>query len=191
MSNRIVSEKEFRVEFRSQSVTICDFSQKRVRHVLGIGPRQVSVTVGQEIVAALVASFQADGRTLDKDLAHLLTPRGSRGWAGQQLGSMSKMVLRYGANSIETAWKSLGDLIPVARKGRANIYVAKNGATEMELRSVTELRTGKLNARVVANEQLVAAIDEARSELSGRTLGEMYAATCTEYFHALPLDAAE
>lgn len=191
MSNRIVSEKEFRSTFRAEAVAMCDFSQKKQKHVLGIGARQVSVSVGAEIVKALVARFQADGRTLDKDMVHLLTPKGARAYASLQFNQIGKMRLVHGANAIETVWKSLGDLIPVARKGVTNIYVAKNGATDMELAAMRDLRTGKLNARMLANEQLVEAIDEARAVLDGRNLGEMYAASCTEYFHTLPLDAAE
>lgn len=191
MSNRIVSEKEFRTEFRREAIMMADFSQKKVKHILGIGARQVSVSVGAEMVKAFIAKFQAEGRTLDKSMVHLMTPKGARAYASLQFGQIGKMKLVHGANAIETVWKSLGDLIPVARKGVTNVYVAKNGATDMELASVKDLRTGKLNARVVANEQLVEAIDEARAGLAGRNLGEAYADTCTEYFKALPLEAAE
>jgi hypothetical protein len=191
MANRIVSEKEFRSAFRSEAIGMADFSQKKNKHVLGIGPRQVSVSVGAQIVKALIDRFAADGRTLDKDMVHVMNPKGARAYSSLQFNQIGKMKLVHGANAIETVWKSLGDLIPVARKGVTNVYVSKNGATDMELAAMRDLRTGKLNARVLANEQLVEAIDEARSVLDGRNLGEMYAASCTEYFHTLPLEAAE
>lgn len=149
------------------------------------------IEAGEVVTKATVAKLKAEGRTLDKDMVHLMTPKGARAYASLQFNQIGKMKLVHGANAIETVWKSLGDLIPVARKGVTNVYVAKNGATDMELAAMRDLRTGKLNARVLANEQLVEAIDEARSVLDGRNLGEMYAASCTEYFHTLPLEAAE
>lgn len=191
MTNRIVSEKEFRTEFRHEAVSMADFSKKKNKHALGIGSRQVSVTDGADLVKAIVSKFQADGRTLDKDMVHMLTPKGARAYASQQFSQMSTMKIVVGANAIETVWKSFGDLIPVARKGVKNVYVAKNGATDMELTCVRDLRNGKTNAIVARTEQLAEALDEAMKALSGRNLGEAYAETCTEYFKALPLEAAE
>lgn len=81
MANRIVSEKEFRSAFRSEAIGMADFSQKKNKHVLGIGPRQVSVSVGAQIVKALIDRFAADGRTLDKDMIHVMNPKGARAYA--------------------------------------------------------------------------------------------------------------
>lgn len=186
MANRIVSEKEFRVEFRKEVILVCDFSQKKAKHCLGIGARQMSITTGVEIVSALKAKFESDGRTLDKVLADLHTPRGLRRYASSQLNQMAKVALARGANAIETLWKTFGDLIVVARKGRENIYVAKNGATAMELSSLVELRSGKTSAKIKFDETIANAVDQGRDALNGRSLGEAYAETCTEYFKALP-----
>lgn len=185
MVNRVVSEKEFRAEFRRQVLLVCDFSQKKTKHVLGDRCRQMDVDVGAEIVKALLARYKADGRAIDKDMVHLMTPKGARQYASSQINQLGKMKLTHGANAVETVWKSLGELVPTGRKGRSNVWVAKNGATDVEMRSVRDLRTGKLNAKILINEQLVDAINESMSELSGRRLGEVYAETCTEYFKAI------
>lgn len=190
MANRTVSEKEFRVEFRREVISMADFSQRKNRHILGTGPRQVSVGVGAQVVRALIDKYSSEGRTLEKEMVHLMNPKGARAYSSMQLNQIGGIKLVHGANAIETVWKSLGELIPVARKGVMNIYVAKNGATAMELASVKDLRTGKLHARFVVNERFVEAIDEARDALAGRNLGEAYAETCTEYFKTIPSDTA-
>lgn len=191
MANRIVSAKEFRSAFREEAVSMCDFSQKKAKHILGIGSRQVDVGVGADIVKSLIDKFQSEGRTIDKEMVHLMTPKGARQYASSQLNQLGGMRLVQGANAIETLWRSLGELIPVGRKGRVNRWVAKNGATDMELASVLDLRVGKTAARIVVDERFAEVIDEGRGALAGRFLGQAYAETCTEYFKAIPLEAAE
>lgn len=186
MTNRIVNEVEFRTEFRRQAEMVCDFSQKKNRHILGIGARQVTVDVGVDIITALKSKYEEDGRTLDKKLVDLHTPRGMRSYASSQLGQMANIHPVEGANAIETLWKTFGALIPVARKGRHNVYVAKNGATAMEWASVGDLKAGKTAAASRRDEVVQAIVAKGREVLGERSTGEVYAETCTEYFKALP-----
>lgn len=186
MANRIVSEKEFRDDFRKNAEMICDFSQKKSRHILGIGSRQMNIDVGVEIIEAQKAKIEEEGRTLDKKLIELHTPRGKRKFASSQLCQMASIHVVEGANAIETLWRSFGVLIPVARKGRLTIYVAKNGATAMEWASVGALRSGKTAAAIRCDEIVQAIVAKGREALAGRSTGEAYAETCTEYFKALP-----
>lgn len=187
MANRIVSVKEFRDEFRREVINVCDFSQRKSKHCLGIGARQMSVGVGVEVAQAIKAKFDASGRTIEKDLLiELHTPKGIRRFVSSQLNQMAKVSLVHGANIIETLWKTFGDLIVTARPKRENVYVAKAGATDMELASLIDLRTGRLNARIKVNEDLTDIIVRGREALAGRHLGDMYAETCTAYFKSLP-----
>ncbi len=75
MTNRIVSEKEFRDDFRRHAETVCDFSQKKNRHILGVGSRQMNIDVGVEIIDAMIAAFDGAGRTLDRKMVELHTPK--------------------------------------------------------------------------------------------------------------------
>lgn len=186
MTNRIVSEKEFRDDFRRHAETVCDFSQKKNRHILGIGARQMNVDVGVDIINAMQANIEQDGRTLDKKLIDLHTPKGKRAYASSQLGQMSKIDPTEGANAIETLWRSFGVLIPTCRKGRLSVYVAKAGATDMEWASVGNLRSGKTAASIKRNEDVQTILAKGREALSGRVTGDAYAQDCTEYFKALP-----
>ena len=191
MANRVVETKEFRAEFRQQAELVCDFSQKKNKHILGIGSKQMIVDVAVEIIQAMKAKYEADGRSLDKPLVELHTPKGMRRYASEQLGQMSRIVPADGANAIETLWRTFGSLIPVARRGRRNVYVAKNGATVMEWASVGDLKSGKTAAAVRRDETVQDIVAKGRDALGGRSTGEAYAETCTEYFKALPLEAAE
>lgn len=185
MANRIVSVKDFRADFRKEVLSICDFSNKKNKNVLGSSSKQMTIEVAVSVIDALKAKFQSEGKSLDKDMIELHTPRGARRYASEQLNQMAKVSLVRGANEIETLWRTFGDLIVVGRKGRGNVYVAKNGATDMEFTSVIELRTGKLNARIKTNEELTNEISRCKRALVGRHLGEAYAETCTEYFQSL------
>lgn len=187
MASRIVSAKEFRDTFRRETASMCDFAQKKVKHCLGIGARQMTIEVGVEVAIALKSRFENDGRTIEKDLLiELSTPKGQRRFVSSQLNSMANVSLVRGANIIETLWKTLGDLIVIARRGRQNVYIAKSGATEMELRSLRDLRTGKLNAKIKNYEDIADVLARGGEALGEKSLGEAYAETCTEYFRALP-----
>lgn len=186
MTNRIVEAKELRIEFRRQVLLVCDFSQRKAKHILGIGSRQMTVDTGVEVFAKVKEAFEAAGRTFDKSLIHLHTPKGVRTYVSEQLGQMAKIHPVEGANAIETLWKTFGDLIPTARKKNHNVYVAKNGATAMEWASVADLRSGKTAAAVKRDEDLQAIVAKGREALGTRSTGEAYAQDCTEYFKALP-----
>jgi hypothetical protein len=185
MTNRIVDTKEFRTEFRKQVELICDFSQRKSRHCLGIAPRQMTVDVAVDVINAIKTQFQDSGRTLDKALANVQNPTGARIYASQQLGQMARITPVEGANIVETLWKTFGEIIPVARRGRINVYVAKNGATAMEWSSVGDLRAGKTSATVKRDEVVQDILAKGRSALGEMSTGEAYAATCTEYFKAV------
>lgn len=186
----IVDSKEFRVEFRKNIEAICDFSQRKSRHILGIGARQVNMNVAVDVIEAMKSSYESAGRTLDKTLIDLHTPKGMRLYASQQLSQMSKINLAFGANAIETLWKTFGVLIPVARRGRRNVYVAKNGATAMEWASASSLSHGKAKAMADRDRRIGEIIREASEVIADRPTGEVYAETCTEYFKTIPSDTA-
>ena len=187
MANRVVSPKEFRSRARIEIVSVCDFSRAgKSKHILGIGPRQMSIDVGVEVVRAVKREFESDGRSLDKDLADLHTPRGERRYVSSQLGQLSRVRLVSGANAIETGWKSLGEIIVTGRNKRLNVYVAKNGAMDMEINSYLDLLNGKLNARIHDTQALTHEIIKTRDALVGRSLGQAYAEDCAQYFKALP-----
>ena len=185
MANRVVSPKEVREDFRKECLVIADFSQKKSKHILGAGPKQMNIDVGVEIIRALKARYEADGRVLDKELVDLHTPRGERRYASSQINSLASPRLVRGANPVETLYRSLGDLIIVTRKGRQNICVAKNGATEMEVMSYLNLRGGKVDAAVRANEEFTSEVLRGVDKLDGRTIGQAYAEDCVETFKAL------
>lgn len=191
MANRIVEAKEFRAEFRQHAELVCDFSQRKNKHILGIGSKQMNIDVAVEVIEAMKAKYEADGRALDKALIELHTPKGMRRYASEQLGQMSRISPSEGANAIEALWRTFGLLIPTGRKGRRNTYVAKNGATAMEWASVGDLKSGKTAAAVRRDEAVQDIIAKGRDVLGTRSTGEAYAETCTQYFKALPLEAAE
>ena len=182
MANRIVSEKEFRQEFRNEIRQIADLSNKRNKHILGVGSRQVTIDVGVEVATVMKDKYLKDGKALDKQLIDLQTPRGMRRLVSQWINSMAKASLVLGANEAETLWKSFGDLIVTGRNGRQSVYVAKTGATEIEFRCAVNLRTGKIAARSATNDTFAKEIEKCAEALSGRPLGEVYAETCAEYF---------
>lgn len=187
MVNRVVEEKEFRLEFRKNAESVCDFSQRKSKHILGIGARQMIIDVGVEVANAIKGKYTSDGRSLDRSMAHLHTPKGLRTWVSQQLSAMSNIRPVDGANAIETLWRTFGVLIPVARRGVRNVYVAKNGATALEWASVGALKEGKTAAAIKRDEALQDILAKGRDALRGRETGEAYAETCTEYFKSLQI----
>ena len=81
MANRIVSVKDFRAEFRKEVLSICDFSQKKTKNVLGTSSRQMTIEVAVDVIEALKSKFNSEGKSLDKDMIDLHTPRGARRYA--------------------------------------------------------------------------------------------------------------
>jgi len=185
MTNRVVSPKEFREECRRGILSVADFSQKKSRHIIGSGPRQMKVDVAVEIIRAVKGKFESDGRVLDKELAYLHTPQGERRYASSQINSLAKVRLVRGANEVETIWRSLGDLIVFSRVGRQNILVAKNGATKLEIMSFLNLRGGKADAVVRNTEELTSEFLKGTDKIGDRTLGQAYAEDCLETFKSL------
>ncbi|NNV22037.1 hypothetical protein EHE22_16600 [Ochrobactrum pseudogrignonense] len=182
MTNRIVSEKEFRDDFRRHAETVCDFSQKKNRHILGVGSRQMNIDVGVEIIDAMITAFDGAGRTLDRKMVELHTPKGKRRYVSSQLGQMAQEAAVHGANDIESLWRTFGTLITVARKKRMCVYVAKVGATDMEWASVGNLKAGKTAAAIKRNEDIQTILAKGRAALNGRNTGQAYAEDCAEYF---------
>ena len=164
---------------------------RKNKHILGRGGSQIILETGVEALRAIVARAEDDGRTLDKEMVDLRTPRGQRAYVSKQLSDLSKVKLFRGANPIETVYRSLGDLIVIGRSGVKNVYVAKDGATPMELVAFCDLKLGKANATVANMQELTAEIKrgvDALSSIGVETLGEGYAETVAKVFQAL--DAA-
>lgn len=185
MANKIVSAKDFRAAFRTEIMAICDFSNRKSKHILGIGPRQVRIDSGVTVLDALVERYSKEEKALEKSLMEVYTPKGARSWVSSQLGSMAAVSHKQGANIIETLWMTLGDLVVVARRGRQNVYVAKAGATRVELLAFCDLRTGKLNASMVNNERITDDIKKGAEIIGERSLADLYAETVTESFKAI------
>lgn len=187
MTSRIVEANEFRLAFRKEAATIASFHKRTrgrpPRHILGTEAIQLTVDVGVRIITAMIGRYEGEGRTLDKDLLDLRVPKGLRRYASSQLNNMAAVSFVAGANVFETVWKSLGELIVIARRGQLNVYVAKASATAVELAAFMDLRIGKANAAMARNEPLSKAIADARNHMEpGETLEDKYTETVTEVF---------
>lgn len=187
MVNRIVSSKELREAVRKEILVAADVSPdaRKAKRITGKRGAQMSIAAGVSILQAIISQYDANGRTLDKSMVDLLTPRGARRYVSSQLNCMATVRLVRGANPIETVYRTLGDLVVVGRSGRENVYQAKAGITSVELLAAIGLRTGKINAAMARNEEITGELKKGAALLADRRLDEVYAETVAEVFQVL------
>lgn len=187
MTNRIVGVKEVREDFRKELVKAANVSPeaKKTKRVAGGSGAQMCVGKAVEVLTSQLSKYESAGRTLDKSMIDLLTPRGARRYASQQLNGLARVALIRGANAVETVYRTLGELVVTGRNGRENVYLAKESITGIELLAVIGLRDGKMAASAARNEELVRELRKGVPFLTDRNLGDAYAQDVSQVFQSV------
>jgi hypothetical protein len=179
----VVTEKEFKTAFREQVLLTSDFRKGRQKpSLLGSDRKQISLDVGEAIIAALIDDYDKRNGKLDKSL-NLYHQKGRRGWASQKLSSMAHFkAAATGGNPVECLWNATSDLIITGRSTKGlNIYARADIATKVEMLAYHSI----IRRRIIvadANASRALIILKAGAEALGtRTLEQAYAEECERY----------
>ena len=182
----VVMEKELTATFKEQALIVGDMRKTigRPKHsVLGVERRQLTIDVGQCILAAILTDIEKRNGKLDKKLMHLYTLDGQRRWAGTKLSQMASVHWgAKGGNDIETLWKFVGDLIKIGINEKSrNIYVAASGSTHLEMAMFLALMRGRTAKQTSRGATAITILEPGIVALGGRTLEAAYAEDCSNY----------
>jgi hypothetical protein len=182
----LVTEKQLTATFKEQVLIIGDMRKtigRPKQSVIGSERKQLTIDVGQTVIAAILSDIEKRNGKLDKHLTHLYTAKGQREWAGTKLSQMA--AVHWGAkggNDIETGWKFVGDLIKIGinEKGR-NIYVSAAGSTDLEMGMFLSLVRGRGVKQSQRNATAISILKSLVRAMGNRTLEAAYAEDCSNY----------
>lgn len=182
----VVTEKELTATFKEQALLVGDMRKTIGRprqSILGAERKQLTIDIGQIILAAILSDIETRNGKLDKKLMHLYTLEGQRRWAGAKLSQMA--AVHWGAkggNDIETLWKFVGDLIKtgVSEKGR-NLYAVSSSATHLEMGMFLSMLRGRTAKQTSRGASAITIIEPGIVAMGTRNLETAYAEDCSNY----------
>jgi hypothetical protein len=180
----VVTEKDLTRTFKENVLITCDMRKgQKKASVLGTDRKQMSLDVGEQIMAAMVADYDKHNGKLDKALATLYYAKGQRVWVSQKLSTMAHFkASATGGNAVERLWNATSDLIITGRSTKGlNIYCRADTATQVEFHAYLGIIRRRVIIADATGNRAITLVLAGAEAIGDRTLEQAYAEECERY----------
>jgi hypothetical protein len=180
----VVTEKDLKRGFKEQVLITCDMRKGiKKASVLGTDRKQMSLDVGEQIIAAMIGDYDRRNGKLDKALSTLYYQKGQRQWVSTTLSGMAHFKSSAtGGNPVERLWNATSDLIITGRNPKGlNIYCRSDTATQVEFHAYLGIIRRRVIIADSTGNRAITLVLAGAEAIGSRTLEQAYAEECERY----------